>query len=103
MLYVTLSPSKAVAGPVLITERSADVATVAVLLAVLLAPLESEVVVETLAVLLRDEPFASLELAFTTIWKAALAPGARVAMLPVTVPVPPTDGVMTVNVGPLFC
>src|SRR5579872_501104 len=69
----------------------------------LLARLGSDVVAVTLAVLLMVELLASLELAFTTTVKVALAPAAKLPMLPLRVPVPPTGGLAKVKVGPVFC
>ena len=55
---------------------------------------------KTLAVLLIVEPLGSLALAWTTRVKAALAPAASVAMLPLTVPVPPAGGLVNAKAGP---
>ena len=68
----------------------------------LLAGLGSLVVLETDAVLLIVVPSGTLELTFTTSVKVAVAPAARLAMLQLTAPVPPTIGVVHVNVGPEF-
>ncbi len=46
------------------------------------------------------EPPAVFELTCTTSVKVAVAPAARVALVQVTVPVPPIAGVVQVNVGP---
>jgi hypothetical protein len=57
---------------------------------------------ETLAVFTMFEPLGALELTWTTTVKVAEAPAARVAVVPVIVPVPPTAGLLNVNVTPLF-
>jgi len=62
----------------------------------------SLVVLETDAVLLIIVPSTTLALTFTTSVKVAVAPAARLAMLQLTVPVPPTIGVLHVNVSPVF-
>jgi len=55
----------------------------------------------TLAVLV-IVPLAAA-LTFTTNVNVAVAPDANVAMFAVTVPVPPTAGVVSVNAGPEVC
>src|SRR5439155_1115602 len=76
---------------------SAAVATVVVAVDVLLPGVGSVVLLETFAVLDKVEPLASLALTLTTRVKVALAPAARVAAVVVTVPVPPTVGVVDVK------
>src|SRR5438093_659664 len=80
-------------------------ATLAVLVAVdeLLPELVSVVDVAAAAVLLSVEPLASPALAWTTIWKVALAPAARVAIEPLTVPELPSGGFVKLNAGPAVC
>jgi hypothetical protein len=80
--------------------RSALGCTGVVTLAVLLPELLSGVLLETLAVFVILEPVAVPELTFTTKLKVAVAPAARVALVQVTVPVPPAAGVVQVKVGP---
>ena len=46
-------------------------------------------------------PSATSELTFTTSVKVAVVPPARLAMLQLTAPVPPTVGTLHVKVGPL--
>jgi hypothetical protein len=57
---------------------------------------------ETVAVSVMLVPEAVLGLTCTTTVKVAEAPAARVAVVPVIVPVPPTGGLVKVKVGPLF-
>src|SRR5438034_1202825 len=64
--------------------------------------LVASVGLETLAVLTMFEPLAALGLTCTTTVKVAEAPAARVAVVPLIVPVPPTGGLVNVNVTPLF-
>ena len=68
----------------------------------MLAWFGSLVVLETDAVLLIVVPSTTSGLTFTTRVKVAVAPAATDAMLQLTVPVPPTVGVLHVNVGPVF-
>src|SRR5438445_11512988 len=79
---------------------SAEAATVAEVLELLLAGLLSGVVVETVAVLVMVEPPASLELACTTNRKVAKPPAARVASVAVNVPEPPAGGLDSTKAGP---
>src|SRR5438132_3583158 len=88
-----LLPGAAVAGPVLVTARSADVATVVVTVDVLLAAFVSVVVVAAEAVLVMVEPLPTC----TTIVKVAVAPAASVGLVSVIVPVPPGAGVKLVK------
>src|SRR5438132_10362065 len=98
-----LVPAVATAGPVLLTARSADVATVDVAVDVLFAALESAVVAAAVAVLLTVEPLAVLAPTWTTIWKVAVPAAAKVASVAVTVPLPPTGGLVIVKAGPEVC
>jgi hypothetical protein len=94
-------PAVMVVGPLLLMLRSAEVATVLLTVEVLSALVGSLVLLVTLAVLLMVELLASLERAWTTRVKVALAPEAKLAMLPLTVPVPPGDGLLKVKPEPL--
>src|SRR5713226_4949969 len=87
----------------LVTDKSAAVLTVVIWVESLFAGLGSAVVVVTLAVLLIVVPLVVEELMFTTSVNVAVAPAARVALVAVTVPVPPTAGVVSVNAGPEVC
>src|SRR5437870_7000443 len=102
-VYVAWPPAVTMAGPVLLTATSAEVATVVTVEEELLAPLASLVALKTLAVLVIVEPLASVVSALTTRVNVALAPAASVAVLPMTVPVPPAGGFVKVNAGPAVC
>src|SRR4029077_9253055 len=80
---------------------SALATTPVVWLALLLVALVSVVVLEPLTVLERVAPSGTLLLTLTTKLKVALAPAARVPMVQLTRPVPPTDGVLQVKLGPV--
>jgi hypothetical protein len=84
---------------VLVTPRSADVTTGVVTVAE--CGLDESVGLETLAVLTMFEPLAALGLTCTTTVNTAEAPAARVAVVPVIVPAPPTDGLVKEKAGPL--
>src|SRR5438034_10314291 len=85
---------------VLVTPRSAEVPTVVVAMAVLLPGVGSGVVLATVTVL-TIVPTAVLALTFTTSVKlAVVAYAATVAMVQITVPVPPTAGTVQLKVGP---
>src|SRR5438477_477731 len=56
---------------------------------------------ETVAVLAMLVPLGVLELTWTTTVNVAEPPAARVASVPVMVPVPPAGGLVNVKVGPL--
>src|SRR5437762_3423007 len=84
------------AGPVLVTERSALLTTVVSMLELLLLELVSGVLLVIVAVLCRTLPLASEALAVTVIVDVALALAAsvervKVTTLPLTV-TPPPDG-----------
>src|SRR5262245_47658667 len=64
-------------------------------------PVES-VGLETVAVFVMFVPAAELGLTRTTTVNVAEAPAARVAVVPLIVPVPPTGGLVKVKVTPLF-
>src|SRR5256885_2030471 len=58
---------------------------------------------DTVAVFVMFEPPAALELTCTTTVNVAEPPAARVASVPLMVPVPPTGGLLKLKVGPLVC
>src|SRR5262245_16092341 len=97
-------PATAGSGlPVLVTARSARVTTPVGTVAWLLSGLGSVVVLPAVAVLLMVEPACAPALTMTTSRKVALAPAGSVALVALTVPVPPTGGVVSVNAGPIAC
>src|SRR2546423_12788529 len=89
----------------LVTERSAvvvvDALTSVVAVALLFLGFFSQVSLEMVTVLLITVPSGVSALTLTTSVNVALAPAANVARVAVTVPVPPTGGVVRVNAGPL--
>ena len=91
------------AGAVLVTDTSADVATKMVTVAELLSEFGSNVAAVTLAVFEITVPAGVLGLVRTVRVKLADAPNARVPMVRVSVPVPPTGGDVIVNAGPEVC
>src|SRR5712671_7338334 len=86
-------------APVLVTLRSARVVTGVVTVAEW--GLVESVGLDTVAVLTMFEPPAAAGLTCTTTVKVAEAPAARVAVVPLIVPVPPTGGLVNVKVTPL--
>src|SRR6185295_8549206 len=86
---------------VLVTARSALVATVVVAVAVLLAEFRSVVVLAAVALLLIVAPFAVLAFTLTTIVNTADSPATTVALEKTTLPVPPTAGVVGVHPIPV--
>src|ERR1700720_3273801 len=96
-------PAVTDAGPLLVTERSAEALTEVVTVAELLPEVLSVVVLLAVAVLLRVEPFATLLAIFATIVKLAAWPLTNVAIEQLTVPFAPTAGLVHVNAGPEFC
>ena len=90
-------------GPTLVTTISDCVEMDVEAVAVLLRRLLSVETVETEAVLLMVPPLGVLDSDRTTTVKFAEAPEARVAMVPLMVPVPPTRGLVMVNAGPEVC
>src|SRR5438270_920490 len=74
-------PAMTVAGPVLVTARSAWVLTVVVAVALLLPGVLSVVELVALAVLLKEAPLARLGLAWATIVKLAESPAASEAIV----------------------
>ncbi len=93
-LYVVLLPATTVAGPLFVTARSAEVVTVAELFALLLPGFESLVDELPDAVFVIVDPLMAFALTLKTSVKAAEAPLASVAIEQLTVPVPPTAGVV---------
>ena len=77
--------------------RSAEVFTVVVAVALLLAGVGSVVEELTVAVLEMTVPLAVVESTFTTMVKLALSPLPIVAFVHVTVPLAPTAGVVQVQ------
>src|SRR5687768_2369656 len=69
----------------------------------LLDPLLSVVELLTVAVLLIVTPVGVPAVTLTTKVNVAEAPAASVAIVAVTVPVPPAGGVVSVNAGPDVC
>jgi hypothetical protein len=96
----TSEPGAAVPGAVLVTERSARLLTVAVLVCELFALFESAEVVVTVAVFANVVPPVALPGTLPTIVKFVVAPTASVAMLHETVPFEPAGGVLHANTGP---
>src|SRR6266550_1801484 len=87
--------------PDLVTERSAvgvGAFTCVVAVALLLSRLTSHVSLEIVTVLLMTVPSGVLAFTFTTSVKVAVAPAVNVERIAVTDPVPPTAGVVSVNV-----
>ena len=83
------------------TERSAPALTVVVVVVAESFPgLSSVVLLEMVAVLLIVVPLGVFPFTFTTRLKVALAPDVNVAMVHVTVPVPPNAGLVQVKTGP---
>ena len=96
-----LEPVAAAAAAVLTTETSALPVTVVLAVEVLLLGFGSVVDVVTLAVFEIVAPVAP-GLMWTVIEKVA-EPGANEAIVQLTVPVPPTEGVVHENVAPVVC
>ena len=83
------------------TERSAPALTVVVVVVAESFPgLSSVVLLEMVAVLLIVVPLDVFPFTFTTRLKVALAPDVNVAMVHVTVPLPPNAGLVQVKAGP---
>lgn len=87
-----------VAGPVLVTDSSALVATVVVAIEVLFALLVSGVAEETIAVLVMTVPNGVAGETWTITVNVAVAPGAIAAMLQETV-----APVVQLKAGPVSC
>jgi hypothetical protein len=101
MVYVMFAPASSKGEAVLTTPMSALVVSVVVAVELLLLALGSGDVVVTLAVLL-IVPVA-LELIWTVTENVAEAPLISVASMQVIVPVPPAEGVVQENAGPVVC
>ena len=97
---MSLPASTGPSAAVFVTDRSASVVTLVVTVELLLARLGSTVAAVTSAVLVMVVPSGVLGETRTTTVKLAEAPRASVAIVPVIVPVPPTAGLVRVNVGP---
>src|SRR5262245_29182415 len=87
--------------PVMLICKVADAVTGIVTVAE--CGLVASVGLDTVAVLTMFVPLGVLELTWTTTVKVAEAPAARVAVVPMMVPVPPAGGLVNVKVTPLFC
>ena len=85
--------------PVMVMPTLAEVTTGVVTVAE--CGLVESVGLETVAVFVMFVPLGVLGLTSTTTVNVAEAPAARVASLPLIVPVPPTAGLVKVKVGPL--
>src|SRR5712691_516680 len=85
--------------PVMVMPRTADVTTGVVTVAE--CGLVASVGLDTVAVFVMFEPPAALGLTWTTTVNVAEPPAARVAVVPLIVPVPPAGGLLNVKVGPL--
>jgi hypothetical protein len=95
MWYVTTLPAVTGSGESLtLVERSADVVTEVVLVALSLALFGSVTSFEALAVFESVDPFARSAATCTTSVKLALAPPARLDPVQLTLPPDPTDGVV---------
>src|SRR5260370_893236 len=84
--------------PVMVMPTTAEVTTGVVTVAE--CGLVESVGLDTVAVLTMFEPAAALGLTWTTTVNVAEPPAARVAVVPLMVPLPPTGGLVTVKVGP---
>ena len=98
---MTFDPAATVAGPLLVTLRSALVATVAVVVELLLPLFGSLVAADTLAVLATLLPFGADGVMRMTNENAADPPAGNEPRLQEIVPVPPTAGVEQMKAGPL--
>ena len=87
----------------MVTATSAEVVTLAAEVELLLPGVGSAVAEAMVAVLLIVVPFAVFASTVSTTVNVAQAPAARVAMVQLTLPVPPTGGVVQTNAGPVFC
>ena len=103
-VYVMSVPAFAVAGPVLLTARSADAVTFVTAVAMSLPGFVSAFGPEMVAVLLRLP--AKLGLMFAVSVNCALAPEANWPSVPIeqdTLPLLPAPGSVQTNVEPVFC
>src|SRR6266851_5087794 len=96
-------PAPVCGSPVFATERSAPALTVVVAVAELFPGTLSVVLLNMVAVLLIVVPLAVFAFTFTTRVKLALAPAANVAMVQLSVPVPPGAGLVQEKAGPAVC
>src|SRR6266852_1789955 len=96
-------PAPVCGSPVFETERSAPALTVVVAIAELFPGTWSVVLLDMVAVLLIVVRSCVFAFTLTTRLKLALAPAANVAMVHVTVPVPPGAGLVQVKAGPAVC
>ena len=94
-------PASAVAGPVLLTDRSALAVTVVTAVALLLPLFVSAFVPNTVAVLLKVPVNPGLMVAVSV--NCALTPEPRVGNEQVTLPVLPAPGSLQTADGPVFC
>src|SRR5258708_1429968 len=101
MVYEMFCPAVTVAGPVLVTARSAE-ETIVLMVEESFSGLGSWALV-TEAVLVKVVPAAVPPGMCPVSVKSALAPTAIEAMVQVTVPPEPTDGFEQLNAGPVFC
>ena len=92
-----------VAGPLLVTARSAEAFTVAAVDWLLFAGVGSVVLDDAEAVFVIVVPFAIFAPTLKTSVNVADAPLASVPIVQLTDPVPPTDGFVHVKAGPVFC
>src|SRR5260370_13081 len=87
--------------PVMVMPTTADVTTGVVTVALSSPGVKSGLSLLTVAVLMMFEPFGALPRTWTTTVNVAEAPAARLAVVPLMVPVPPTAGLVKVKAGPL--
>ena len=97
IVNVAFCPAFIDAGPTLVIDTSAEVVTVVVAVAELLAAFASVVELVTFAVLVIVVPGATPGLTLTTMVNVAVCPAARVGRVAVTVPVPPAAGAVVVR------
>src|SRR5438552_18122167 len=97
-------PAPCWASPVFVTERSAPaLTTVVVTVAELFPGTLSVVLLDVVAVLLIVVPFGVFAFTLTTRLKLAFAPAANGEIVQVTVPVPPSAGLVHEKDGPAVC
>src|SRR5260370_591036 len=98
-----LLPALTDAGPVLVTDRSAETPTMAVLDPVLVLGFGSAVVELPVALFVIIVPFATVPPTLYTIVKEAVSPFASVGIARSTVLPLPTVGFLQLNAGPMVC
>src|SRR6266496_4291643 len=98
-----LLPAVIVAGPLFVTERSAEALTVAELDWLLLPGVGSLVVDDAEAVFVSVVLFTTFAPTFKTSVKVAEEPEASVPIVQFTEPLAPTAGFVQLNAGPVFC